>query len=763
MLPLRTGALTAALLCAAALLRADILDSHSDLQRSLDRVAIDAVGDRWSPESAEELLSARNAFLKNLKHPAAIALWSTSQPVPDSKSTAAFAAGLQGRIQHVAALEMLQALDRGDIETAKEWRAIIKLPKYASAIEGAMALQQLGGNPTQRLEVAKLLSREYLQWQLTRAREKTDELIRSVPSGRISQPLLAARLSEIDALSQLPPQLLETATGTKAAMRPASDLDQLASSPDLAAALKTWQAALESGYPILLTENEVSSRERMLLKLLRLIPVEYQSGVRDGEIVIPIEYREAVTFTIQVRRSLSELVPVWRTSKSSAVKKSGPVLTGMLDNLETAIARKSPLSDIQNQARGISDLLQKDFGLTLKRHGTGSDAVAEAAMEVRSLLGSSLAAALAGRWRQAEALRLDAYVNFDLDIEMRVLPREPQLAIRAEKLFLDGTPGHPGIKTALDSRLGREELESAYRRTLDALDECAALARVGLAPGAAVLSAALIVLREGLEAVVILAALLAGLRGPENAPVRRRVGMGAWLALAASVALFAASRTLLSGLSRYGEVLEAVISLLAIAILLMVTNWVFHKYYWTGWNARLRQLSKSATKPKAPWLESAALVGVGFMTIFREGFETTLFMQSLILEAGMGPVLAGVSIGGILIAILGVSVFMLGAKLPYRKMLVVTGVLVIFVLFTFSGSTVRILQTVGWLPIHPLPGVTFPNWVGVWLGLYPTFEGLLVPLLVLAYVGGAWLWVRWNSTPPEKRSESKPSLLTPVS
>ena len=77
----RIGAIPAALLIAATLLRADVLDSHSDLQRSLDSVAIDAVGDRWRPGSAAELLTARDAFLRNLDHPDAIALWSTTQPL----------------------------------------------------------------------------------------------------------------------------------------------------------------------------------------------------------------------------------------------------------------------------------------------------------------------------------------------------------------------------------------------------------------------------------------------------------------------------------------------------------------------------------------------------------------------------------------------------------------------------------------------------------------------------------------------------------
>ncbi len=286
-----------------------------------------------------------------------------------------------------------------------------------------------------------------------------------------------------------------------------------------------------------------------------------------------------------------------------------------------------------------------------------ADVVTEASLEIRSLLGQSLAAAQNKQWRKADQLRLDAYINFDLEIEARTMPRDPSLAIRAEKAFLDGEHGNPGIKAALDSRLGEDELTAAYQRALDSLEECAALIKVGLSPTAAAISAILIVAREGLEAVVILAALLAGLRGPENAGIRHRIGLGAWLALAASAGLFAVSRTLLQGLSRYGETLEAVISIIAVIILLMVTNWVFHKYYWTGWNARLRDLSKAAQRQAATRWENLALVGVGFMTIFREGFETTLFMQSLILEAGMKPVLIGLGIGGLLIAALGFAVF----------------------------------------------------------------------------------------------------------
>jgi high-affinity iron transporter len=139
------------------------------------------------------------------------------------------------------------------------------------------------------------------------------------------------------------------------------------------------------------------------------------------------------------------------------------------------------------------------------------------------------------------------------------------------------------------------------------------------------------------------------------------------------------------------------------------------------------------------------MCGVGFLTIYREGFETTLFMQSLILEGGLAASLIGLAAGLGVIGLAGWAIFTWGMKLPYRKLLVWTGVLVVTILATFLGSTVRLFQTIGWLPVHPIPGVEIPTWMGTWLGIYPSWEGFIIPLLGFAYVGGAWLWVRWTN------------------
>jgi high-affinity iron transporter len=748
-----------------AVLRADVIEDSALLENVFDEALLDIHGERWSPAEGENLESARKQFGQVLTNAEALSLWNAPLPLAmDSLLSAAEGLGfMHARFQHVAALELISSQRAGDIDAAKEWRSIIKLPKFGNSVEGALALQRLGANRTQRDEVSRLLAKEYVIWQITRAREKADALLRLIQEGHATPALLYARASEIQELSNLPGSLLQLATGSPAPRNKQSERDFAAllaavhqNSNAIGKATVAWRLSLEAGYPNLLSAEDVERRERIVLKLLRLIPKEYQSGVRDGEVTIPIEYREAKSFTIQTQQIVNELMPVWRQTKMQALEKYGPELLAILENLESAIERKTTQSEVDSIVDKGANLLQRDFGLSLKRSGMASDVVTETALEIRSLLGQSLAAAQSKQWRKAEQLRLDAYINFDLEIESRTLPRDPALALRAEKAFLDGHDRKPGIKAALDAKLMGDELTSSYQRALDALEECSALVKVGLSPTAAMIGAIFIVAREGLEAVVILAALLAGLRGVENAGIRRRIGVGAWLALGFTAVLFVGSRTLLQGLSRYGETLEAVISIVAVVVLLMVTNWVFHKYYWTGWNARLRNLSKAAQRQQQTRWESMALIGVGFITIFREGFETTLFMQSLILEAGMRPVLLGLVLGGLFIGAMGFAVFSIGAKLPYRKMLVVTGSLVIFVLFTFIGSTVRLFQTVGWLPVHPVPGLELPSWMGVWLGLYPTWEGLLIPFGTFAYVGGMWLLVKFSARRAQERATKLP-------
>ena len=659
-------------------------------------------------------------------------------------STAAQIGMLRGVLQQVAALEMLQQQNAGNIAEAREWRSVIALPKYANAVDGALLLQQ----PIERArqpEIGQVLAREDLTWQVMRTRQLLDYLQEGAAHGEATDAFIDATTGEALALANFPAELLQIAgLPHTATMLPAHPhLSAPYQSDASRMALNDWRNSVEATLPNLLKPEDVTRLGRLLVRFVKLVPREYRNGVVDGKVTIPLEFREARQFTQQAQALTNELAPVWRRDHPEAFARFYKPLHDQLEAMSLRIHRLQPVEQVEESSKNAVDLLEDKFDLSARTAGARGDVIEETAVEVRTALIDSLAAAKADQWEQAESLRLDAYTSFDSEIEIRVLPRNPELGRRTERSFLDGSTGEPGIKALLDRRAPIEELTVGYERTLAALDESVGLLRVSVSPTTISFTTFSIVAREGLEAVIVLAALLAGLRGAQNKGTRRWISSGAWLALAASGLTFWLSKTLIQSLARYGEKLEAVVSILAVIILLMVTNWVFHKFYWVGWNSKLRSLSK-ASQQATRW-EWLALIGVGFLTVYREGFETTLFMQSLLLEGSAWPVAIGVLAGSAFIAVIGFSIFKFGAKLPLRRMLVITGVLVVTIMITFLGSTTRLFQTVGWLPIHPIPGLEIPAWAGLWLGLYPSWEGLLIPPLALVYVGGAWLWVRWQS------------------
>lgn len=741
-------------LVAVPSIRADLADDIDRFQTQLEEVLLDSLGEQLDPQDWKALQEASATLAANLQSPDGKALWSRTtnplrRPEPsDATAVAQLCGTWNAALQHVIAFEMIHAQRAGRVADAQAWRALIALPKHGNAVEGALALQHLGANKSEADAVSELLAREYLSWQVTRVREKLDALKRAATAGRANVELVAARLAEISTLAQFPEPLetiAQVSTSHAASAANSTPLLRLAAVADwngFSEKYSEWRNAREASLPNLLSAEEVQRRGRLLVKLVRLVPKEYHNGVRDGQIVVPLEYREAKDFIVQAQQLVNELRGAWQQADRAAFDKHATTLTEKLEQAEQQIVSKADAAKVESSSNEVLKILATGFGLTAERLASGAGAIEEVALDVRTALKSSLAAAKSGQWQKAEQFRIDAYTTFDTEMEVRVLPRDPELGLRTERSFLDGQPEEGGIKLLLDRRRKGPELEAAYQRTLDDVEKSKALLKVNLSPPTVIYTVLAISAREGLEAVVVLAALLAGMRGAENKRTRRYVVTGAWFALGATALTFWLSRTLIQSLSRFGEKLEAVISVLAVIVLLIVTNWVFHKVYWVGWNAKLRKLSKGAQRSGESRLEWLSLVTVGFLTIYREGFETTLFLQSLILESGMKWVLVGIACGALMVAAAGVLIFVIGARLPYRKLLVFTGILVVTILVTFLGSTVRLFQTVGWLPIHPLPSLHLPTWAGFWLGLYPSVEGLLIPLLGFAYVGGAWLYVK---------------------
>ena len=257
-------------------------------------------------------------------------------------------------------------------------------------------------------------------------------------------------------------------------------------------------------------------------------------------------------------------------------------------------------------------------------------------------------------------------------------------------------------------------------------------ASAGASHGVVVANSAIIVFREGLEAVLIFAAVTASLRG-----LRRPVALGAGVAFVATVATWFLAQAILAQFSRYAAATQAVTGLVAIAVLLVVMNWFFHKVYWTKWIGKRNAQRKRVLAGGFVGGQVVGLVALGFSSVYREGFEVVLFLQNLQLQAGTPTVLEGVGIGVAATAAVGVATFLLQQKLPYRRMLVVTGVLLGAVLVVMVGGSARTMQDAGWLTTTPL-GVRFPGWWARWFEVVPTWETLGAQVLAAAVVIGSY-------------------------
>jgi len=267
------------------------------------------------------------------------------------------------------------------------------------------------------------------------------------------------------------------------------------------------------------------------------------------------------------------------------------------------------------------------------------------------------------------------------------------------------------------------------------------------------LGSGILVFREGLEAVLVLAAVTAGV-------VRNRSGFwrcvlgGVATAFAATVATWFVAIAILASVNAPELDIQAVTGLLAIVVLLVVMNWFFHKIYWTGWigqhSKRRRKIMDAAAT--APAKLALGLGLLGFTAVYREGFEVVLFLQDLRLRAGSSIVLPGVGIGVVLALIVGMLTFYAHKRLPYKRMLVLTGLLLAGVLVVMVGESAQELQQAGWLSTHAL-NLPIPDWTGVWFATFPNVEGLSAQGLAILLVVGSYLVVR--ATVPRRSTESR--------
>ena len=272
------------------------------------------------------------------------------------------------------------------------------------------------------------------------------------------------------------------------------------------------------------------------------------------------------------------------------------------------------------------------------------------------------------------------------------------------------------------------------------------LAASGKSETSAMVDIGVLVFREGLECILVLAAVTASLRGTER-KYQRPVSVGVGIGFVATLLTWSVAVGIINDIGKDVSALavQAATGLLAILVLLVVMNWFFHKLYWTGWislhNQRKQELLKREKKADGALGVVSGMALLGFTSFYREGFEVVLFLQSYRLKLGGSVVMYGVVVGVLGSGIVAILTFAAHRRLPYRRMLVVTGVMLAFVLLVMVGEEAQEMQLARWLPTTEIPSLAHltPSWIGLWFSIFPTVETLSAQALAALLVFGSYL------------------------
>lgn len=338
-------------------------------------------------------------------------------------------------------------------------------------------------------------------------------------------------------------------------------------------------------------------------------------------------------------------------------------------------------------------------------------------------LRESIAALRAGDRAAATRLALSAYLDgFE--------PIEPALAARDRALFEKLEAGMMAYRTEVKTG-GVEQVQASAERLLSLLNQ----ADFALVPSlddtwATYVGALTILLREGLEALLMVVAMIAFLTKAERTDVLVYVHAGWIIALACGAATWLAATYLVhvSGASR--ELTEGLSSLFAAAVLLGVGVWMHNKSVAGRWQVYLHERMSSALTGRTAWF----LFSLAFIAVYREVFETVLFYAALWTEGNGWPLLAGLASGIMVLAIIAAILLRTSARLPIGTFFAASSLLIAVLAVVLAGKGIGALQEAGWVHATPL---AIPH-IDI-LGVLPTWQTMLAQLGVAAIALAAFV------------------------
>ena len=324
----------------------------------------------------------------------------------------------------------------------------------------------------------------------------------------------------------------------------------------------------------------------------------------------------------------------------------------------------------------------------------------------------------------ATDLALSAYLDGVEPIEPTLSARDKDLMVRIEGAMSRFRSLISERAPLADIRAQASTAEGLFREADGALASSADAT-------AAFIGSFTILIREGLEALLVVVAMLAFLRKADRTDMLRYVHAGWTGALGLGVVTWAIATYLVnvSGASR--EVTEGVSSLFAAVVLLSVGMWMHQKSMAGMWQKYIHEKLSAALSRKSAFF----MFGLAFIAVYREVFETILFYAALWEQGNHGALLGGLVAGVGLLAALALALLRFSARLPIGKFFSWSSALVAVLAVVLTGKGIAALQEAGWIGSKTLGAVRIEL-----LGVYPSAQVLLAQLAMVALVAAGFYW-----------------------
>ncbi|HYX91811.1 MAG TPA: FTR1 family protein [Myxococcaceae bacterium] len=403
--------------------------------------------------------------------------------------------------------------------------------------------------------------------------------------------------------------------------------------------------------------------------------------------------------------------------------------------------RAPPKTTLEKLATSGDDALAAEFGaerVPCLRQRLPQRDEDQSLLTARNGVGDALRLGTSGDIQSARQALLDAYLN-------GIEPVEPLLRARDASIVQKIEEGVLRMRLAIEQRSA--DLEPAGRQLLASIDQ----ARGPRAQSSAIAvfgMAVLILLREGFEALVVVAALLAVLKRMKAEAHARVVHTGWMSALVVGAGAFVFGQRLIAGAQR--EWVEGLVALAAVAMLVYAALWLSARANVSAFMKELRGHMEGALGRGS----MLGLFAISFSAVGRETLETALFLQGLSIDsrAGVGW---GAAVGLAALAGLVAMVSRVGYRLPMKPLFSASRVLLFATAVMLLGKGIHALQEVAVLPVRPIPMITVDL-----LGIYPDAYSL-VPQLALAL--SPFLWKLFRRQRPEEPEPIAPAKTTPTS